>query len=84
MAISTAVPLGAVARVVGIKTQFVNTNVGGLINLPQRVAVFGQGASGSTYSTDKRQVTSAVEAGTLYGFGSHTRHRARSIRIYTL
>jgi phage tail sheath gpL-like len=70
MAISTAVPLGAVARVVGIKTQFVNTNVGGLVNLPQRVALVGQGASASTYDLTKRQVTSAVEAGTLYGFGS--------------
>jgi phage tail sheath gpL-like len=70
MAISTAVPLGAVARVVGIKTQFVNTNVGGLINLPQRVALFGQGATASTYSLDKRQITSALEAGTVYGFGS--------------
>ncbi|ANO58040.1 putative tail protein [Shewanella phage SFCi1] len=70
MAISTAVPLGAIARVVGIKTQFVNTNVGGLINLPQRVALIGQGASASTYPTTKQQITSAVEAGTLYGFGS--------------
>lgn len=70
MAISTAVSLGAVARVVGIKTQFVNTNVGGLANLPQRVALFGQGASASVFSTDKRQITSSQEAGTLYGFGS--------------
>jgi phage tail sheath gpL-like len=70
MAISTAVPLGAIARVVGIKTSFINTNVGGLINLPQRVALFGQGASASTYSLDKRQITSSLEAGTVYGFGS--------------
>tara|TARA_R100000541_G_scaffold18689_2_gene28555 strand:+ start:6353 stop:7849 length:1497 start_codon:yes stop_codon:yes gene_type:complete len=70
MAISTAVPLGAIARVVGIKTEFIVTNVGGLINLPQRVALIGQGASASTYDLTKRQITSAVEAGTLYGFGS--------------
>jgi len=70
MAISTAVPLGAVARVVGIKTQFVKTNVGGLINLPQRVALVGQGASAATYSLGKRRITSALEAGTVYGFGS--------------
>ncbi len=70
MAISTAVPLGAIARVVGIKTEFIVTNVGGLINLPQRVALIGQGASASTYDTTKRQITSAVEAGTIYGFGS--------------
>lgn len=70
MAISTAVSLGAVARVVGIKTNFINTNVGGLINLPQRIAVFAQGASAAVYATTKRQVTSAAEAGSLYGFGS--------------
>jgi phage tail sheath gpL-like len=70
MAISTAVPLGAVARVVGIKTQFVNTNVGGLINLPQRVALIGQGLTGAAYSLTKRRITSALEAGTVYGFGS--------------
>lgn len=70
MAISTAVPVGAIARVLGIKTEFVNTNVGGLINLPQRVALFGQGATAATYSLDKRRITSAFEAGTVYGFGS--------------
>lgn len=70
MAISTAVDASAVARVVGIKTQFTRTNVGGVINLPQRVAVIGQGASASTYPTDKVQVTSANEVGTLFGFGS--------------
>lgn len=70
MAISTAVDVNAVARVVGIKTQFIPTNVGGVFYLPQRIAVVGQGATAATYPTTKRQVTSAQEAGTLYGFGS--------------
>lgn len=70
MAISTAVDISAVARTVGIKTQFINTQVGGVFFLPQRVALVGQGASAATYDTTKRQITSAGEAGQLYGFGS--------------
>ena len=45
MALSTAVDLTAVARVVGIKTEFVNLRGGNVVNLPQRIAVFGQGNS---------------------------------------
>jgi len=70
MALSTAVDLSAVARVVGIKTEFVNLRGGNLVNLPQRIAVFGQGNSAATYSTDKFQVTSATQAAERYGFGS--------------
>ena len=66
MAISSAVDVSAVARVVGIKTQFINTNVGGVVFLPQRIAVVGQGATAATYSTDKFTVSSAQEAGVLY------------------
>jgi phage tail sheath gpL-like len=70
MSLSTAVPPSAKARVVGIKTEFKNLGVGNLFALQQRVAVVGQGATGSVYSTDKFTVSSASEAGTLYGFGS--------------
>ena len=70
MPISTAVDASAVARVVGIKTEFRNLRGGQILFLPQRIAVVGQGASASVYSTDKQQVTSAFEAGSLYGFGS--------------
>ncbi len=70
MALSTAVDLTAVARVVGIKTEFVNLRGGNVVNLPQRIAVFGQGNSAATYSTDKFQVTSATQAAERYGFGS--------------
>jgi phage tail sheath gpL-like len=70
MAVSTAVDLTAVARVVGIKTEFVNLRGGRVVNLPQRLAVFGQGSTASTYSTDKFQVTTAYQAATRYGFGS--------------
>lgn len=70
MAISSAVDASAVARVVGIKTIFKDLRGGGILSLPQRLAVVGQGSSASTFDTTKRQVTSATEAATLYGFGS--------------
>lgn len=70
MALSTAVDITAVARVVGIKTEFKNLRGGRVVNLPQRIAVFGQGNSAATYSTDKFQVTSSTQAAERYGFGS--------------
>lgn len=70
MAISTAVDINAVARVVGIKTIFKDLRGGRILFLPQRVAVIGQGNSIAVYSTDKRQVTSAVDAAAIYGSGS--------------
>jgi phage tail sheath gpL-like len=70
MAVSTAVDLSAVARVVGIKTAFKDLRGGGVLFLPQRVAIVGQGNTAATYATTKRQVTSALEAAQLYGFGS--------------
>lgn len=70
MPVSTAVDLSAVARVVGIKTAFKDLRGGGVLFLPQRVAIVGQGNTAATYDTTKRQVTSALEAAQLYGFGS--------------
>lgn len=70
MAISTAVDASAVARVIGIKTAFINTKVGDVSILPQQIAVIGQGATASAYSTTKAVVTSAKEAGDAYGYGS--------------
>ena len=70
MSISSAVLQSAVARVLGIATIFKDLRGGNIVYLPQRVAVVGQGASASSYSTDKAQVTSAFAAGQAYGFGS--------------
>lgn len=70
MAISSAVDASAVARVVGIKTAFKDLRGGSILFLPQRIAVVGQGNSAAVYDTTKRQVTSATEAASLYGFGS--------------
>lgn len=70
MTISTAIDQSSIARVVGIKTAFKNLRGANTVFLPQRVIVVGQGNSAAVYSNDKRQVTSAYEAGSLYGFGS--------------
>ena len=58
------------AAALGITPSFANLRPNGATLLPQRVAVFGQGATASTFSTDKRTVTSHAEVGSLYGFGS--------------
>jgi len=70
MTISTAVDPNARASVVGIDENFVDLRAGAAVGLPQRIAVYAQGATAATYSLDKREVLSDVEAGTVYGFGS--------------
>ncbi|MCH9712752.1 MAG: phage tail protein [Proteobacteria bacterium] len=70
MPISTAVDASAVARVVGIKSTFKDLRGGSILYLPQRIAVVGQGAESVTYSTDKLQVTSALQVAETYGYGS--------------
>ena len=70
MATSTAFTNSRVARGVAIKTIFKDLRAGNVAFLPQRIAIFGQGSSISTYSTVKAQITSASEAGNTYGFGS--------------
>lgn len=70
MAISTAVDLNAVARVVGIKVDYRDLRGNDILFLPQRLAVVGQGSTAAVYSTDKRRVMSASEAADIYGHGS--------------
>lgn len=70
MAISTAVDVSAVARVVGIKTEFKNLRGGGIVYLPQRIAVVGQGSSSAVYSTDKIRLNTESEVGDRFGYGS--------------
>jgi len=67
---SQAVDATAVSRVVGILTQFKDFGAGAVRFLPQRIALIGQGCSLSSYSTDKRLVTSAAEVAARYGYGS--------------
>jgi len=70
VALSTAVPSNAVARVLGIKTEFKDLRGGNILNLPQRIAIVAQGNSAATYSLDKNQILSRKEAGDTYGYGS--------------
>ena len=67
---TVVVDASAVARVVGIATTFQNLKPGGVAILPQRIVIIGQGNTAATYATTKQQVTSAGQAGNLYGFGS--------------
>ncbi len=67
--VSTAISPAAVARVVGIETEFVNLR-GGIAFLPQQIAVVGQGSTASTYPLEKTRVFSEAEAGRVYGYGS--------------
>ena len=65
-----AVQASTVARVTGIEFPYKDLRGGATTFLPQRIAVIGQGATASTYDTTKLQVTSALEVGQTYGFGS--------------
>ena len=71
MAISSAVPAGAIAHAVG--AEIINVNLRrGITLLPNQVAVLGQASSdavGVVYN-EKQQVTSGAEAGERFGFGS--------------
>lgn len=79
MSISNAVDANAVARVVGVQTLFKDLRAGGILFLPQRIAVIGQGATLSTYSNVKAQHTSALSVANTYGFGSPIHLVARQI-----
>lgn len=59
-----------VSRAFGIDVKFLDLRGGGVVFLPQQVALIGQGSEASVYATTPRLVTSAAEAGSLYGFGS--------------
>jgi phage tail sheath gpL-like len=76
--ISDAVSSERISRIVGYKLTkgfFQTTSP----NLPQRLAIIGEAnnANQATLSTDKRQITSAREAGELYGYGSPIHMMAR-------
>ena len=70
MTVSTAVPADAVARVLGIKTEFKELRAGNILFLPQRLAVVGQGNTTASYPTTKLEVTTAAQVAQVYGSGS--------------
>src|ERR1700755_3607954 len=69
----------AVARVLGIETKFQDMRAGGILFLPQRVAITGQGTSDAVYSSTKYPILSAADAGARYGYGSPIHHAARAL-----
>jgi len=60
----------AVARVLGIETKFQEMRTGGILFLPQRVAVIAQGQSDVVYSSQKFSPLSAGEVGRKMGYRS--------------
>lgn len=71
----------AVARIVGYETVFKDLRGGNVVNLPQRIAVIGQGATASnaSYDTTKAQYTRAPDVGAEYGYGSPLHLVAREL-----
>lgn len=65
-----SVDVSAVARVLGITTEYKDLRGNAVVFLPQRVAVIAQGATASTYVTTPVQSSSASDIGTTFGFGS--------------
>ncbi len=81
MAISNAVDLGRISRVVGYKItkgNFQKTTP----NLPQRIAVLGEAntANQSGLSTDPVEITTLTQAANLYGYGSPIYSMIRILR----
>lgn len=66
----TGIDPTAVARAFGLDTVHKDFRGGQVQFLPQRIAVFAQGKTGTTYDLTKWQATSAAATGTRYGFGS--------------
>ena len=65
-----SVDISAVARVLGISTNYKDLRGNAVVFLPQAVAVVGQGATASTYATVPFQSSSAADVGATVGFGS--------------
>jgi len=70
MTISTAIDPAARARALAVQVAYRDLKAGAVNFLPIRIGILGQGASATSYATTKRQIYSAYEAGSVYGFGS--------------
>jgi phage tail sheath gpL-like len=82
--ISSAVGSERISRIVGYmlkKGNFAETTP----NLPQRIYILGTGniANQATMPVEKREITSAKEAGDLYGYGSPLHQMMRILRPVT-
>jgi phage tail sheath gpL-like len=66
-----SVDVSAVARVLGITTEYKDLRGSSVVFLPQAIAVVGQGTTAlNGYSTTAFQSSSPSDIGTTYGFGS--------------
>ena len=65
-----SVDASAVARVLGITTEYKDLRGNAVVFLPQRVAVIGQGATASTYVDTPVQSSRPADIGATFGFGS--------------
>lgn len=81
MSISTAVGAERISRIVGYKLKKGNFAISSP-NLPQRLYILAEGntANQATMPVEKREITSAKEAGQLYGFGSPIHQIMRILR----
>jgi phage tail sheath gpL-like len=73
------VDASAVARVLGVTTNFRDLRDGGVMRLPQRIAVFAQGRSSVSYSLAKFRAFSSKEVGDALGYGSPAHLAAREL-----
>lgn len=83
MAISSAVDIDRISRVVGYQLTTGNfSNV--TPNLPQRIAVISEAntANQATLDLNPKEVTSSKQAGDLYGYGSPIHQIMRILRPY--
>lgn len=74
-----AVAASTIARVIGIAATFRDLREGSILNLPQRIAIFAQGASAKSYSLEKFQITRHQQAAHRYGWGSAIHLIAREL-----
>jgi phage tail sheath gpL-like len=75
-----SVDISAVARVVGIDTQFKDLRAGSVQFLPQHIAILGHGSTPSAgYALTPYRITSALQAAQRYGFGSPIHQAAREL-----
>lgn len=65
-----SIDASAVARVTGISTTYKNLRGGSALALPQRLAIFAQGATAATYPSTKFTADSAADVGEVMGYAS--------------
>lgn len=69
----------AVARGVGVEAVYKDLRAGGILFLPQRIAVIAQGTTAATFSQTKFLATSAGQVGAALGYGSPAHLIARQL-----